>query len=126
LKKEVFTVLLLVIILALSILNSCCLNKITDSAIEMVDGVKKDAENGNWEGAESATEKIIEYWKSKDTYVHIVLCHSDVDSMTNDLYELLEHVYSKDIGGTRSYSELVKTHLDSIGMFESVRLGSVF
>lgn len=125
-KKELFAAALLIILLSLSMINSYYLNKITGNAINIVEKAKAEAENDNWDNAITAVEDVIDYWNSCDTYTHIVLSHNDIDSMTNNFYELLEHIYSQDIGGTMSYAELVKTHLDSIGTFEKVKLGSIF
>lgn len=125
-KKELFAALLLVLILVLSLMNSSKLTKLTDEISGIIESCDKLAYAGEWEEAAASAETAIKTWESNDSYTHVVLHHTDIDSMTNDLYELLEHVYTKDAGAVSGISELVRTHLNSISSMEKIRLGSIF
>ncbi len=125
-KKEVFAAALLAVIFALSVANAYCLDKLTGEIIELVDESGRMATCGEWEKSQEAAENASRIWKEQDPYTHIVLRHSDIESMNDDFYELLEHVYSHDAGATSSSAALVSEHLSSINQIEQIRIGSVF
>lgn len=125
-KKEVFAVLLLVLILGISLLNSHMLNTLTNDLSDIVKECDTAASAEKWPEARKHIEDALSLWKKNDHYTHVVLRHSDIDSMTNDFYELLEHVYSENSGAVSGIARLVDAHLKSIISMEKIRLGSIF
>lgn len=125
-KKEAFAAILLVLILALSLLNSKKLDSLTNQLTQIVENCNSAASNENWPQAQKGIEEAISTWKKNDSYTHIVLRHSEIDSMADDLYELKEHIYAHDAGAVYGISGLVAAHLQSISSMEKIRLGSIF
>ena len=125
-KKEVFATALLAVIFALSVANTYFLDRLTGQIIELVEESGRMAAYGDWEKAQNAAEHAARLWKEQDPYTHIVLRHSDIESMNDDFYELLEHIYSHDAGAANSSAALVSEHLSSISQIEQIRIGSVF
>ena len=125
-KKELFTVALLISILALSLLNSSKLAKLTDELSAMIEDCGELAYAGKWEECGQHVDNAIRTWAENDTYTHIVLRHNDIDSVTDDIYALREHIYAQDAGETYGSLKLVLEHLESLSSMEKIRLGSIF
>ncbi|MGM9521272.1 MAG: DUF4363 family protein [Oscillospiraceae bacterium] len=125
-KKEIFAAALLAVILALSLINTHYLSSITTEISGLVEKACAEAESDNWDMSEKYAMRAMDIWHGSDGYTHIVLRHSDIDSMTDDFYELMDHIYEQELGGVKSSSGLVIAHLESMRDMERIRLGSIF
>ena len=124
--KEIFAVILLVAVLGLSILNMAIISHITKTTADMINEISALADGNQWLQAEKATEEAILYWNIKDNYLHSVLNHHVAEEITDDLYSLLDYVYSQDENTVASEGEMIKAHLNDIIQFEEFRLSSIF
>lgn len=125
-KKEIFAALLLAVILTLSIINTACIDKITGTVSDNVAEVHSLVISHQWSEAEALLEETIDYWRSKDDYIHSVLNHEAADYVTDDLFELLGFVYSQDDAMSRSHSELILESLEDLRKFEHIHICSIF
>ena len=125
-KKEICAALLLAVILTTAIINSNHLEALTSDLQELVDITAKAAADDNWSIAEENAEKLSDKWHEMDPYTHIVLKHSEIDSTTDAIYELLKAVYSKELGEVMGATRLASEHLFSISSMEKIRFGSIF
>lgn len=125
-SKEFFAAALLAVLLALSIWNTSEIQKICDGIGSLVNGSADAAAEGNWEESRQLLEKAMELWKSRQGYTGVVLRHTDIETLTDDFYELTEHIYTKDAPAARAASALVLEHLDSIRKMESLNMSSIF
>lgn len=125
-KKELFAAGLLALILTLSILNTWEIGKLCGDLEDLVENSAKSAESGDWSESQRYLEEAVTLWKKRETYTSIVLRHTDIETLTDDFYELTEHIYTQDPAATRAASALVREHLDGIKKMESLNLGSIF
>lgn len=125
-KKEVFALALLGVLVAVSLLNIGGIVRLTDELTESVELAAAAARDENWEGAEKQAEKAIASWKTKDSYTHIVLRHSEIDTLSDALYDFLNDIMDKNLGAAEASSQKVIYHLESISQMERLRLGSIF
>ena len=125
-KKEVFAIALLGALIAVSVLNIGGIVRLTDELTETVELASAAAENENWDSAEIQAEKAIASWKAKDSYTHIVLRHSEIDTLSDALYDFLNDIMDKNVGAAEASSQKVIYHLESISQMERLRLGSIF
>lgn len=125
-KKELCAVCLLIIIFVAGLMNIHYINQLTDDLKNLVNEATNDALQGRWESAEKRGEEAVRKWGENDPYTHIVLRHGEIDQTTDSFYDLLEVIYSKDIGGVKGASQAVNAHLNSIASMEQVKFGSIF
>lgn len=125
-KKELFAVGLLALILALSVLNTRHINKICGDLEGLVERSADAAGAGVWEESQSLLDEAVSLWRRHENYTGIVLRHTDIETLTDDFYELAEHIYTRDSAATRAASLLVREHLRSIRKMESLNWGSIF
>ena len=119
-KKELFALLLLVLLLAVSAVNYYILRGIVGDIYSELDGVT----NADPELAENAALRAKAVWDANSPYLHIVLHHDRIESTTDDFYALLSAIRAGD-GTAVEASERVKERLKSISDLEKISLGSV-
>lgn len=125
-KKELFAAALLILILALSLINTRAITNICDDLKDAVAQAGEAAEAGDWGESTRLINSAISLWQSHDVYTHIVLRHTDIETLSDDFFELSEHINSQDTGSVRSAVRLVQEHLTGIVEMESFKPGSIF
>lgn len=125
-KKELLALGLLALILTLSMLNTHEIGSLCGDLGNLVERSATAAETGDWEESQRLLTEAMSLWKRHEDYAGIVLRHTDIETLTDDFFELTEHIYTRDSSATRAASSLVREHLDSIRKMESINLGSIF
>lgn len=125
-KKELFAVGLLALILLLSVLNTHEIGKLCGDLEKLVEDSAKAAEEENWADSQQKLETAIALWQKHEGFTGIVLRHTDIETLTDDFFELTEHIYTRDPAATKAASALVREHLKSISRMESFNWGSIF
>lgn len=125
-KKELFAVALLLTILGLSLWNTYEIRKLCGQLETCVTQAGGAAQSGDWQTSEDRMARALDLWLSRETYAQTVLRHTDIETLTDDFYELLEHIYTQDPGAVKSAVSLVTEHLQGIAKMESIQLGSIF
>lgn len=123
--KELIASLLLLALLTGALLNIGYLRGFTAELTDELEESRKAAQTGDWEKAEKTLRSAIESWNASDRYTHIFIRHSEIDSATDALYELLSDVISQDMESAGGSYEKAQSHLSSIYTMERVTLGSV-
>ena len=125
-KKEIFAFALLAAMIIASLINIGGIVKLTDS---LTDTVSKSAEYSggeDWEKAIYYIEQAIKEWNDNDSYTHIVLRHSEIDTLSDALYEYMSDVYEKNKDAAKGSSAKVLYHIESLTQMERIRFGSIF
>ena len=125
-KKELFAAALLLLILGLSLLNTGVIGGLCDEITALVEDSASAANGGDWEGSQALLEEAMALWKAREGYTGIVLRHTDIETLTDDFYELTEHIYTRDGPAATAAAALVREHLNSIKRMESLNFSSVF
>lgn len=125
-KKEIFALALLALILALSLWNTHEIKSICGELTELVEASGRAAESGDWETSRERVEEALRLWQSREGYTHTVLRHTDIETLSDDFFELLEHISTQDPGAVQSAVRLVTEHLREITEMESLKIGSIF
>ncbi len=125
-KKEIFAALLLALLLSLSVVNTHVIDSLCNQLSQGVASAGQAAQRGDWEGSVQALRETMSWWEERETYARIVLRHTDIETLTDDFYELAEHIYTRDAGAVKSAVELVTEHLRGIAQMEAINLGSIF
>lgn len=125
-KKELFAGGLLLILFGLSLFNTHCFSSLTEEIQKSVDRASQAAERGDWENAEKEAQLAVSRWNDNDTYTHVILKHSDIDTLEESLYKLLESVSSHQYSASLVHAQLVSEHLQSLRDMERLIIGSIF
>lgn len=124
-KKELFSIIILIILLTVVLVNIHYLNNFTGEILTMVHSAEKDALAGSWDSAAHKAEKASKMWNSREAYTHTVLGHKDIDTASDAFYSFLEKIYSRNAGGTKAAAELLTYHLTDIGEMEKIKIGNI-
>ena len=85
-KKEIFAFVLLAAMIIASLINIGGIVKLTDSLTDTVSKSAEYAGREDWEKAIYYIEQAIKEWNDNDSYTHIVLRHSEIDTLSDALY----------------------------------------
>lgn len=125
-KKELFAIGLLLIILVASVINVNYIKNLTNELTGYVDTSIQSAKEGKWKDAQDAANTATECWNEAKTFTHIVLKHDKIDAATEIFYDLLLEINSKNTVGTAVVGEKLKETLSNIYTMEKLRIGSIF
>lgn len=125
-KKEFFAGILLAAIITAAFINIRCLSRLISDITYLIDSSVESIESGDWLGAIDKTEDAAEIWLRSDSYTHIVLKHSEINTATQALYGLLSGLYSENRGEALGAAKLTSEFFKSLVSIERIRFGSIF
>lgn len=125
-KKELFAVLLLALIITVSIVNVCYVSRMTEDILELVSLSEQKAFEGDWNSAAENAEEAVRLWEGAKKYTHIFIRHSEIDSTTDEFYSLLMEIYSKDENTTKAAYKALTSRIESIVEMEIPTIGTIF
>ncbi len=120
-KKELFTFALLASILIFSVINSVFISDLTAKTGELLLLAAED---------ETSAEKLVSeaeaLWRRHDSYLSVVLRHSDIDGIEDAIYEIRRNIVSGNMAGVALAARMANERLKSVARFEQPRIGSIF
>ena len=125
-KKEIFAFALLAAMIIAALINIGGIVKLTDRLTYMVSKSAEYAAAEDWDKAEYYAAQAIKEWNDNDSYTHIVLRHSEIDTLSDALFEFMSDVYEKNKEASEGSSAKVLYHIESLSQMERIRFGSVF
>ena len=125
-KKELFAVVILVLMILASIYNYRHLERITNDVLALVDRSLEQAETGNWDEARRLAEEAARLWTSYDGSTHIFLRHSEITDAEGVLYNYLQQVYDENTRTAKAARDAARARLEHLVQVEKLRPGSIF
>lgn len=124
-KKMYAGILLLAILLGAALYNVHYLDGKMDSLLQYVDAARQLEGAGDFDSAQLMLREAISFWNGMNSYTHILIRHSEIDSASDAFYDCLACLQD---GGADSAASLEKlrAHLCSILDMEHISLGSIF
>jgi hypothetical protein len=86
-------------LLGATLCNTCYLRAYTHQLTALLTQAQTCAAGGDWDAAADRTEAALETWKSRETYLHMVLPHKDTDEILLDFHQVLQLLYHREDGG---------------------------
>ena len=83
------------------------------------------AETGDWEEAHVLTEQALTQWQSRDSYLHILLRHSDTDQIYTGFQEVLEFLTCQEAGEYSAANARLMTQISLLYEAEQFTLKNV-
>ncbi len=124
--KEIAAAMLLFVMIASSVINVICINDMCLEMQTLIQNTADASEKEKWEEAQANAQKAIKLWEKKDSYTHIVLRHSEIDTLSDALFDLYAAVNEENSRQTAAVAKKVLYHLDSIAKMEMPSFGSIF
>lgn len=123
-NRELAAGTLLVLLIAGAWWNIRAVDALTGDILAGLDASQAAEEQGNHLGAQAALDKALERWLEADSYTHIFIRHSEIDSTADAFYELQSQLLSGEGDSSAAYDKL-RYHLDSIQRMEHPSFGSI-
>ena len=80
---------------------------------------------GDWEEARVLTEQALSQWQSRDSYLHILLRHSDTDQIYTGFQEVLEFLTCQEAGEYSAANARLMTQISLLYEAEQFTLKNV-
>lgn len=125
-KKELAAVSILVLLTGCALVNIAYLRGFINGMAEEISASRLWAERGELPAAEERLREVIDRWVGADSYTHIFIRHSEIDSATDAFYDLLSDLSAGDAGSAAGGYEKLLYHLNSIMTMEHLTFGSIF
>jgi len=125
-KKELAALFVLVLVFAVSLVNIHFLNRLTGNIVSLVEQADTFIREENWERARDRAEKALKRWENSDAYTHIVLRHSEIESASVALGDLIKEIYAENAGAARGAARSAVARMRSIASVERLRFNNIF
>lgn len=124
-KREYAAAALLLLLFATSLANLNYLCRLIDRVEERVELSAAALEDGKTELALQELDLALYIWREAEHYTHVFVRHSEIDTVSDEFYELRHTLYTESADSREAYLRLIY-HLDSIEEMEHLRIGSIF
>jgi len=125
-KKELAAIFVLVLVFATSLINIHFLNRLTSDIASLVEQADTFIREENWERAGDRAQKAFDRWENSDSYTHIVLRHSEIESVSVALGDLIKEIYAENAGAARGAARSAAERVRSVSSVERLRLNNIF
>lgn len=125
-KKELAALFVLVLVFAVSLVNIHFLNRLTGNIVSLVEQADTFIREENWERAGDRAQKAFDRWENSDSYTHIVLRHSEIESVSVALGDLIKEIYAENAGAARGAARSAAERVRSVSSVERLRLNNIF
>ena len=125
-KKELFALALLLLILVGNVWNQHRLETLTSSLDTLVEEAYASARNGLWQQAAHAAQEAEAQWTDADLYTHIFIRHTDIDALTAAFCDCRGAIAGRDEGDILGSFLRLSAGLHSLLDMETLSAGSVF
>jgi len=116
---------LLAAVFALTLCHSVYLTRFTGQITGFLEQAEIYAESGDWSIAESYHAQAHQLWNDKSTYLHILLRHSDIDSIYASFHEVTEFLECQEGGEYSAANARLIVQLNLLKEAEQLTLKNV-
>ena len=124
-SREVLASLLLLLLIVGAWWNIRAVDSLSGYMLSSLEESEQAADKGDWTAALKAMDDALERWLKADSYTHIFIRHSEIDSTADAFYELREVLLAEELEGCDAAYGKLRYHIISIQEMEHPRLGSI-
>lgn len=125
-SREVLASLLLLLLIVGAWWNIRAVDSLSGDMLSSLEESEQAADKGDWAAALKAMDNALERWLKADSYTHIFIRHSEIDSTADAFYELRELLLSGDLDSCGAAYGKLRYHIISIQEMEHPSIGSIF
>ena len=93
--KEIAAAVLLSVMILAAAVNVACINRLCSEISELVSKAADAARMNDWDSAERFSDSAMTLWERKDRYTHVVLRHSEIDILSDALFDYYAAICEK-------------------------------
>lgn len=123
-KKEIFAIITILLLIVASLINIFHLNSLIDSMSAHINEAIFALNVGDMSIAESELNNALKIWLNSNKYTHVFIRHTEIDAITDAYFDALAAIKSKN-NSAITLIEQTKYHLESILSIEKLSLESV-
>lgn len=124
-KRIWIALTLLILVLASALGNSYYVFRFTNDTVDLLSEAETMADTERWDRAEELTEFARHGWADHETYLHVFLRHSDVDSIEVCFEEVLAFLRRREIGEYSAANARLIQELKLLANGEHLSLGNI-
>ncbi len=124
-NREIAAALLLLLLAAGAWWNISAVDRLAGDMLAQLELSEQAAEAGDAAQALVGLDMALERWLRADSYTHIFIRHSEIDSTADAFYELRELLLSGELEGCDAAYGKLRYHIISIQEMEHPGLGSI-
>ncbi len=112
--------------LALGLWSSAHLDSLTDDMHALVTESQEYALDENSAAAAEALLRAADLWETEEWYTHVFVRHTEVDAVSDAVYELLGSLLNEEWGETTGGYEMFFYDIEIILILYDLSVGSIF
>ena len=125
-SRELIASLLMLLLIAGAWWNIRAVDSLSGDMLSALEESEQAADKGDCCAALKAMDAALERWLKADSYTHIFIRHSEIDSTADAFYELRELLLSGDLDSCAAAYGKLRYHIISIQEMEHPSIGSIF
>ena len=125
-KREMTAALLLLLLILVSLWNTCYLDRLTDEMNADLDRAERAVSRGDYNAALTALNTALTLWQNAEHYTSVFLRHPDVDAANDAFYQADQLLLQRDGDAFPASLALLRYHLHCIDYMEHLSIGTVF
>ena len=118
-------ILVLVLLMAVSLVNSAYLTRRCDEWTTRLNAVTDAAGNGDWDTARQTVDALDNDWQAKQSYLHITLQHEEINTADTLLQQCVLFVDIQDIDSLFDAALQLSLQWDHLAEMEQLSIKSV-
>lgn len=91
-KQLLISCALLIAVLCTTVFSSLWVNQTARDCYIQLGRAQFCAQSGDWDGAARLAESAHTNWQTRSFFLHILLCHSEIDAIDRSFREIFEHL----------------------------------
>ena len=118
-------ILVLVLLMAVSLVNSAYLTRRCDEWTTLLNAVTDAAGNGDWDTARQTVDALDNDWQAKQSYLHITLQHEEINTADTLLQQCVLFVDIQDIDSLFDAALQLSLQWDHLAEMEQLSIKNV-
>lgn len=95
-KRLFCSILIILLIAALSTLHVFALKQFTETMIEQLESAELQLSRSQWNSAQELVDSVYDTWEARSFYLHTTLRHTDIDAVRTSLREAKAYLSTRE------------------------------
>ncbi len=125
-KKELCAILMLLALFVGAVGNLLHLNQLMEQITNNIQYSMLYCSLEDYSAAHTETEKAIQLWENAESYTHVFIRHSEIDTMNDIFYDTLSAIENREKYEADCLLRKLQHFADNLLAMETPSLGSIF
>ena len=124
-KRIIIAAAILLVTFAATLSHSFYISSFTEELTTLLEAAETNAEKENWSAADDLTQAAREKWEGNEHYLHILLRHSETDSVYTGFREVAEFIQCQEGGEYSAANARLIAELELLAEAEQLTLKNI-